>query len=186
MREITAPAPVRETIDPSIPRMALCTEELSVREIHYQEERRSFTTYATGKLTIQDVKNGVCTVEEMVSQLTVEEMATLCVGTLRNTGSIVGNASHMIPGAAGDTSAVCLESRGIQNMILADGPAGLRLQPIFKTTKDGRLLPGGHMIGELYTPLIPNIPMKTPIPIISTARLFQSAGPLHRVGSFRF
>lgn len=42
-------------------------------------------------------------------------------------------------------------------MILADGPAGLRLQPHFKTTKDGTLLPGGEVIGDAYTPFDPNL-----------------------------
>ena len=42
-------------------------------------------------------------------------------------------------------------------MILADCPAGLRLQPHFKTTKDGKLLPGGETMGDSFTPFDPNI-----------------------------
>ena len=107
---------------------------------------------------MQDILSGKATVEELVAQLTVDEMAQFCVGTLRaDGGTIVGNASYTVPGAAGDTSSVCRESRGIKNMILADGPAGLRLQPHFKTTKDGTLLPGGEVIGDSYTPFDPNL-----------------------------
>ena len=83
------------------------------------------------------------------------------MGTLRaDGGEVVGNASYTVPGAAGDTSSVCKESRGIKNMILADGPAGLRLQPHFKTKKDGTLLPGGEVMGDAYTPFNPNIDEK--------------------------
>ena len=101
------------------------------------------------------------TVEELVAQLLTEELAEFCVGTLRaDGGEVVGNASYTVPGAAGDTSSVCKESRGIKNMILADGPAGLRLQPHFKTKKDGTLLPGGEVMGDAYTPFNPNIDEK--------------------------
>ncbi|MDE6320593.1 MAG: beta-glucosidase, partial [Lachnospiraceae bacterium] len=105
--------------------------------------------------TAADVKAGRCTVEELTAQLTVEEMADLCVGTLRAGGSIVGNASYSVPGAAGDSSSIIKESRGVKNMILADGPAGLRLQPVFKTDKEGKILPGGSVLGDIIEPFSP-------------------------------
>ena len=37
-------------------------------------------------------------------------------------------------------------------MILADGPAGLRLQRHFKTDKDGNILPGGEGFDGTYMP----------------------------------
>ena len=110
---------------------------------------------------MQDILLEKATVEELVAQLLTEELAEFCVGTLRaDGGEVVGNASYTVPGAAGDTSSVCKESRGIKNMILADGPAGLRLQPHFKTKKDGTLLPGGEVMGDAYTPFNPNIDEK--------------------------
>ena len=132
---------------------AILTETVS-----YQGIREEYHTDKTEKITMQDVLSGKATVEELVAQLSVEEMAELCVGTLRaDGGTIVGNASYTVPGAAGDTSSVCKESRGVKNMILADGPAGLRLQPHFKTKKDGTLLPGGEVIGDAYTPFDPDL-----------------------------
>lgn len=110
--------------------------------------RRAYTASQDAVLTAADVKAGRCTVEELTAQLTVEEMANICVGTLRKGGSIVGNASCNVPGAAGDTSPILRESRGVKNMVLADGPAGLRLQPVFRTDKAGDLLPG-----DLSSPL---------------------------------
>ncbi len=124
----------------------------------YQGKREEYKTDREKKLTVQDVKNGDCTVEELVAQLTVEEMADMCVGTLRaGEGNVVGNASYTVPGAAGDTSSILKASRGIKNMILADGPAGLRLQPHFKTTKEGKLLPGGSVMGDSFEPFDPDI-----------------------------
>lgn len=124
----------------------------------YQGKREEYKTDREKKLTVQDIKNGDCTVEELVAQLTVEEMADMCVGTLRaGEGNVVGNASYTVPGAAGDTSSILKGSRGIKNMILADGPAGLRLQPHFKTTKEGKLLPGGSVMGDSFEPFDPDI-----------------------------
>ena len=118
----------------------------------YQSGRPVLTTDKTERLTMADVKAGRCTIEELTAQLTVEELASFCVGTLRAEGAVIGNASSGVPGAAGDTSDVCLESRGIKKMILADGPAGLRLQPHFKTTRAGEMIPGGAVFGDSFEP----------------------------------
>ena len=141
-----------------VKRVVVDTAAIPTQTVVYQGEREEYHTDKTEKITMQDILSGKATVEELVAQLTVDEMAQFCVGTLRaDGGTIVGNASYTVPGAAGDTSSVCRESRGIKNMILADGPAGLRLQPHFKTTKDGTLLPGGEVIGDSYTPFDPNL-----------------------------
>lgn len=94
-------------------------------------------------ITMDDVLHGNATIDELVSQLTVEEMADICVGTSRfgvNEQSIVGGACLHVPGAAGDTTHALLESRKIHSMILGDGPAGLRLNLHFTATKDGQVV----------------------------------------------
>ena len=146
------------SVGADVKRVVVDTAAIPTQTVVYQGEREEYHTDKTEKITMQDILSGKATVEELVAQLTVDEMAQFCVGTLRaDGGTIVGNASYTVPGAAGDTSSVCRESRGIKNMILADGPAGLRLQPHFKTTKDGTLLPGGEVIGDSYTPFDPNL-----------------------------
>ena len=146
------------SVGADVKRVIVDTAAIPTQTVVYQGEREEYHTDKTEKITMQDILSGKATVEELVAQLTVDEMAQFCVGTLRaDGGTIVGNASYTVPGAAGDTSSVCRESRGIKNMILADGPAGLRLQPHFKTTKDGTLLPGGEVIGDAYTPFDPNL-----------------------------
>ena len=141
-----------------IPRLCLHAADLSVSRTEYPEERLPVSGTAPKKtLTAEDVKRGDCTVEDLVSQLTVEEMAELCVGTLRaGGGTVVGSVFCDVPGAAGDTSPILMQSRGIKNMIMADGPAGLRLQPVFKTTPEGSLLPGGEVMGDMYAPFDPS------------------------------
>lgn len=132
---------------------------IPTRKAVYQGKRQEYVTEKKELLTMADILSGHCSVEELAAQLGVEELAEFCVGTLRmeEGGSIVGNASYTVPGAAGDTTGILKQSRGIKNMILADGPAGLRLQPHFKTTKDGKLLPGGDMLGGSVVPFDPSL-----------------------------
>lgn len=147
-----------------VPVITVAAKEIPTEKVTYQNCRQEYHTDKKEQLTAEDVKAGRCSVEELTAQLTVEELAELCVGTLRaEGGSVVGNASMTVPGAAGDSSAILKETRGIKNMILADGPAGLRLTPHFKTKKDGTLLPGGNMLGSSVEPFDESIPKEDTI-----------------------
>ena len=142
---------------PGTPPIAIDPSSIVTERVAYQGSRELDAKPFDGMLTLEDVRSGRCTLEDVVAQLTVDEMAELCVGTLRSDGSLVGNASKGVPGAAGDTSSVLAESRGFKGLILADGPAGLRLQPVFKTDLDGNVLPGGEMLGDDYNPFDPSL-----------------------------
>ena len=118
------------------PHYTLNTDVIKPVTIHYSNEiKEALPVTDKHSLSLNQVRNGEISLDEFVASLTVEEMATLCVGSARmgmlGSDSIVGNASTSVPGAAGDTTSELLESRGIPNMILADGPAGLRLVPHF-------------------------------------------------------
>ena len=133
--------------------LAVDLDKLSTTSIFYTKEHPQLVNAIEEKITMQDVLSGKYTLDELVAQLTVKEMAELCVGTeRRDENSIVGSASYCVPGAAGDSSSVIKESRGVKNMILADGPAGLRLQPHFMTDKDGNILPGGEGFNGTFLP----------------------------------
>ncbi|MBO4901958.1 MAG: glycoside hydrolase family 3 protein [Lachnospiraceae bacterium] len=140
-----AKAPLSLTLDLS---------ELACIEASYSAfPRTEITTSFTEKLTMEDVRNGKCCVEDLVAQLSVEELADLCIGSLRGgVASVIGEASQAVPGAAGDSTSSLIESRGIRNMILADGPAGLRLTPHFRTDLSGKLLKGGETFGDTVQP----------------------------------
>ena len=96
-------------------------------------------------ITLDHVLAGQSTVEELTAQLSPEELAELCVGSARGgfgSTSIIGAASTACPGAAGDTTSCLLDKRGIPNLVLADGPAGLRLSRSFVADAHGNVIPG--------------------------------------------
>jgi len=69
-------------------------------------------------------------IDEVLKAMTLEEKATLCVGgrsTNMSAGSLTNFEEKGVPGAAGATRAI--ERLGIPSTILADGPAGLRINP---------------------------------------------------------
>ena len=136
-----------------VPVIGIAAAAIATKTVKYTV-RELMTTDKTEKLTLNDVAEGRCTLEELIAQLTVEEMATLCVGTQRASGEgdVVGNASDSVPGAAGETSPVIWESRGIPGTVNADGPAGLRLQSHYRVDKEGKLLPGGQIFGDSVAP----------------------------------
>ncbi len=96
------------------------------------------------KITMDEVIGGKYTLEELTAQLTVEEMAQLCSGTAKGLEmlSAVGASSTIVPGASGDTTRIMEADRNIKGMILADGPAGLRLTHEFIASGDGKILGG--------------------------------------------
>ncbi len=73
-------------------------------------------------------------IQSMISQMTLEEKAQLVVGASMQAGGsqpgntpTIGNSAVKVPGAAGSTAAI--PRLDIPNMVVADGPAGLRISP---------------------------------------------------------
>ena len=69
-------------------------------------------------------------IDEVVAAMTLEEKATLLVGSgwgSMTAGSMTASATALVPGAAGTTRSI--ERLGIPSTVLADGPAGLRISP---------------------------------------------------------
>lgn len=69
-------------------------------------------------------------IDEVLKAMTLEEKATLVVGSgwgSMTAGSMTASDRSLVPGAAGTTQAI--PRLGIPNTVLADGPAGLRISP---------------------------------------------------------
>lgn len=76
----------------------------------------------------------------IAEQLTVEQLVLLATGDPgRAQGSALGSAGISVPGSAGETSG-CAEAHGVAGIVLADGPAGLRLTQSY-FVKDGAIQP---------------------------------------------
>lgn len=74
-----------------------------------------------------------------VAALTDTQLATMCVGGFDSkigTLSVIGTASKTVAGAAGETSNL-LKNQNVPALVMADGPAGLRLTPAFYRDEKG-------------------------------------------------
>ena len=125
-------------------KLDIASTDIETKTVTYEETIAANTSEK--KITMQDVMSGQATLDDLVGQLTIPEMAELCVGTSRgNMGgdtAIIGSSSAVVPGAAGDTTSLMIEDRDIRNLVLADGPAGLRLSKHFKADAEGNVIPG--------------------------------------------
>lgn len=123
----------------SAPVLTLDCASIETKKAVYCDEDVFAVPAPAEKVTMADVLAGKHTPEELAAQLTVEELAALCVGEFGDQ-SMVGAAGKDVPGAAGQTIHALSESRGIGSLVLADGPAGLRLSRRFITDAEGNLV----------------------------------------------
>ncbi|WP_204248834.1 glycoside hydrolase family 3 N-terminal domain-containing protein [Lachnoclostridium sp. An169] len=74
----------------------------------------------------------------LAETLTDEELAYLCTGDFVDEGSrsIIGNAAITVAGAAGETTPR-FRKYGVENLVLADGPAGLRISREYGVDENG-------------------------------------------------
>lgn len=82
---------------------------------------------------------GLSPISEVIAAMTLEEKVSLVMGQGMQSSSltgdqqapVVGQSNDIVPGAAGTTFPI--ERLGIPSIVLADGPAGVRISP----TRDG-------------------------------------------------
>lgn len=159
--EFTNPGNAAAVDDFGVEEFTIDASGVKVFEAEYHETCEELVDARQGEtLRFEDVLAGKATVEELVAQLEVEQMAALCVGDFGADLdlAVVGNASAQVPGAAAETIATYEKDRGIPSMILADGPAGIRLYPHFMATKEGERIPGGDKFGMSVVPFPDDIP----------------------------
>jgi beta-glucosidase len=98
----------------------------------------------------QDLKLREDNIDQIVKAMTLEEKARLVNGTgmagFDGSTAVVGATNDLVPGAAGTTAAI--ERLGIPAIVLADGPAGLRISPTREGT-DATFYCTGFPVGTL-------------------------------------
>ena len=107
-----------EDIPAGAVRITLSASELEVKKVEYDKEK---------------------IIDERVKALSDEELGYLAIGGFDPNAkglSIIGNAATHVMGAAGETTSV-LENKGIKPLIMADGPAGLRLSKAYYKDEKG-------------------------------------------------
>lgn len=82
--------------------------------------------------------------KKILDQMTEEQMAVLVCGTPTSGTfqSDIGATSATVPGAAGETTSAYLgEPWNLANIVLADGPAGIRILKFYQRDLEGNLYP---------------------------------------------
>ncbi len=91
--------------------------------------------------------------------LTADELALLNVGDFRIKGfslsSVIGDASQSVPGAAGE-SCTHLTEKGAGSLVMADGPAGVRISKRYYEDKKGKH-PVGSALPETMLDMFPGV-----------------------------
>ena len=91
--------------------------------------------YALGKDTLIHVVAGEITMEELVASMSNVELADLVEGGSydgnsqgnNNVSAVVGSQAESVYGAAGETTSNLYTTRFIPNVVMSDGPAGIRI-----------------------------------------------------------
>ena len=73
--------------------------------------------------------------EEFDIKQTTEELIPLLYGNISETTSTLGAAGIKVPGSAGETTEALYDKYGIPALVMADGPAGIRLQQSYEVDR---------------------------------------------------
>ena len=78
-----------------------------------------------------------------------EDLIPLLYGNIAETTSTLGAAGIRVPGTAGETTEGLLDKYGISSLIMADGPAGIRLQQHYEVDRATDTVYGIGVLGAL-------------------------------------
>ena len=87
----------------------------------------------------KSVVDGTATLNEFTAQLSNKQLANICVGAFSSTSGtdVIGNAATKVAGGAGETTSY-LSNLGVPSIVMADGPAGLRLEKEYNLLENGQ------------------------------------------------
>lgn len=87
--------------------------------------------------------------ERAEGRYSTEELIPLLYGHVAEGTSTLGAAGIQVPGSAGETTAALKEKYGIRPMIMADGPAGIRLHQSYEVDTATDTVYGKSVLGAL-------------------------------------
>lgn len=91
--------------------------------------------------------------------LPVMELIPLLYGNITQGASTLGSAGIRVPGSAGETTEALEEKYGIRSLIMADGPAGLRLRQSYEVDRQSGTVYGVGVLGSLENGFLePTVP----------------------------
>lgn len=85
----------------------------------------------------------------LAEEQSVEELIPLLYGNITQQASTLGAAGIEVPGSAGETTRALEEKYGKRSLIMADGPAGLRLQQSYEVDRQTDTVYGIGVLGSL-------------------------------------
>ena len=122
-------------------RLRLSAADIETVTASYAPDAPALPAYTgSGVLRFDEVAEGRADLGAFIAQLEDEELIQLCVGnasSFKSHTEAIGNAARLLPGAAGETTDKLCEKYGLRVMELCDGPAGLRLAPVYLETPEG-------------------------------------------------
>ena len=83
------------------------------------------------------------------TEIPVEDLIPLLYGNMSEIRSTLGASGIKVPGTAGETSEALLDQYGIPSLIMADGPAGIRLQQTYEVDREKDTVYGTGVLGSL-------------------------------------
>lgn len=87
--------------------------------------------------------------EMLAEKIPVEELIPLLYGNTGGISSNLGAAGIKVPGSAGETSEALFEKYQVPVLIMADGPAGIRLQQSYEVNREDDSVYGIGVLGSL-------------------------------------
>lgn len=120
------------------PRCYITAKNIETKNIEYQKELVEIQR--ADICTWREVADGLKSIDDFVGSLSEEELAYLSIGLFDDSGKmgpIVGASAVSVAGAAGETT-MKLSHLLVPSIVMADGPAGLRLCTQYKVV-DGEV-----------------------------------------------
>ena len=137
---------------------AVCTPKEKFEELGASEVAKKKTEDAIGMAIENSVpeisfapkreEKKACKVH-YADQQPVEDLIPLLYGNITKGTSTLGSAGTRVPGSAGETTEELEETYGISSLIMADGPAGLRLRQSYEVDKNTGHIYGTGVFGSL-------------------------------------